>query len=937
VVVEQESADRLRFTVSDTGIGIAPEHQASIFDSFTQADTSTTRRFGGSGLGLAICKQLVGLLGGEIGISSAQDQGSSFWFTVPCIAAAPTTAGARPGAAAPATGRGHILIVEDNQTNRVVAAGMLRLLGCTSGTAENGTVAITAWQSGDWDLILMDCNMPETDGYQATASIRRQEAPSGRRIPIIAMTANTQAVDIEKCLAAGMDDHLAKPLTLQGLAAKLRHWLDWPEAPRSEIPEAQEPEEQLSLDTSVLLRLQEALGNSIGEAIRPFLEDMPGYLVEMDAAVAEGNSTSLRQVAHIIKGAAGNLGASAVAGLAKEIELHAEAGALAETAELVTRLRTEFALVEPALNTHLTHAVQGGETIVLEDAPLVLVVDDDRSTRSALRHVLRRSGFRVEEAGDGDEALAWLENSTPDAILMDALMPVMDGFAACMALKKHPRWKDIPVLMITALEDRQSIEKAFEAGASDFIPKPIHLSVVNQRVRRIIDATRAERHVRHLAYSDTLTGLPNRALFMDQLNRSIERIAARNGMIAILFLDLDRFKYVNDTLGHEVGDRLLEAMAQRIKGCVRNDDCVARLGGDEFTILLEDIPNPGVAGSVAQNICRTVSAPLEIDGQEIFVTASIGISVYPTDGLDVSSLLRHADTAMYRAKQNRSGFSYYEATMESVMAERVQLENSLRRALERDEITVFYQPVVDTKSGVIASVEALVRWRHPVRGIVSPMEFIPVAEETGLILALGERVLRTACFQTKVWLDSGLPLQRVAVNLSAKQLEQEDLCEVVLAALKDSGLPADVLILEITESVLMEQARDPASILHTLRGLGVRISIDDFGTGYSSLAYLKHLPADYLKIDRSFIKDIPDDADAVAIVTGIMTLAHSLRLTVVAEGVETEPQRDQLAKLDCDYLQGYLFSKPVPAELLETQLLASPPKRPRPRSRKKTP
>lgn len=934
VSVNLSSSGDLLFNITDTGIGIASEHLESIFDSFTQADTSTTRRFGGSGLGLAICKQLVHMLDGQIGVESELGRGSRFWFTIPCIPAAPAVVKATASSAESVSQRGHVLIVEDNQTNRVVASGMLRLLGCTSDFAENGAEAITAWQKGGWDLILMDCNMPITDGYQATAAIRQQESTTGQRIPIIAMTANTQAVDIEKCLAAGMDDHLAKPLTLQALSAKLQRWLHWSGTPPEEPPPVHEPVEQQSLDSSILERLREALGDSLGEAIRPFLEDMPGYLVEMDSAVAQGDSTALRQVAHIIKGAAGNLGANAVAGLAKEIELHAEAGALAETGELVTRLRTEFALVEPALSNHLTAAEGNSGVEVADDAPLVLVVDDDRSTRSALRHVLRRSGFRVAEATDGDEALAWLENSSADAILMDALMPVMDGFTACSALKKHPVWQDIPVLMITALEDRESIEKAFEAGASDFIPKPIHLSVVNQRVRRIIDATRAERHVRQLAYNDTLTGLPNRSLFLDQLTRSLDRSAARNSMFAVLFLDLDRFKYVNDTLGHEVGDRLLTAMAQRIKGCVRNDDCVARLGGDEFTILLEDIPNPGVAGSVAQNICRTVSAPLEIDGQEIFVTASIGISVYPTDGTDVSTLLRHADTAMYRAKQTRTGFSYYEATMESAIAERVQMETSLRRALERDEITVFYQPVVDARTGIISSVESLVRWRHPIRGIVSPVEFIPVAEETGLILPLGERVLRTACFQTKAWLDSGLPLERVAVNLSAKQLEQEDLCDVVLAALKDSGLPPDVLVLEITESVLMEQARDPASILHSLRALGVRISIDDFGTGYSSLAYLKHLPADYLKIDRSFIKDIPEDADAVAIVTGIMTLAHSLRLTVIAEGVELPAQREELVKLKCDYIQGFLFSKPVPAELLETQLLATPPKQTR--SRKKT-
>jgi diguanylate cyclase (GGDEF)-like protein len=399
----------------------------------------------------------------------------------------------------------------------------------------------------------------------------------------------------------------------------------------------------------------------------------------------------------------------------------------------------------------------------------------------------------------------------------------------------------------------------------------------------------------------------------------------RDGTLALLFLDLDRFKYINDTLGHEAGDQLLTTMAQRLKGCVRADDCVARLGGDEFTVLLDDLPNPSVAASVAQNICRTVSAPLSIAGQEIVMTASIGISLYPDDGTDVSNLLRHADTAMYRAKQTGSDFCYYESAMESALSDRLKLENDLRRALERDEITVFYQPVVDTASNRINGVEALVRWLHPEQGIIPPAEFIPIAEETGLILALGERVLRSACLQARSWLDSGVADLHVAVNLSARQLEQPNLREIVQRALSDSGLPPSSLVLEITESVLMTHGSENIDLLRDLRSLGIQLSIDDFGTGYSSLAYLKHLPANTLKIDRSFIQDIPNDEDAVSIVTGIVALAHSLRMKVVAEGIETQAQQGTLARLACDQLQGYLFSRPLPAEVIETQLLA--PKR----------
>jgi diguanylate cyclase (GGDEF)-like protein len=929
VSVERSSDGRqLCFAIDDTGIGIAEDQQATIFDSFTQADTSTTRRYGGSGLGLAICKQIVHLLGGEIGVNSSAGQGSRFWFAIPCRTGDALQPKPRQPSKHPSVGNARILIAEDNLTNQRVAAGMLRLLGCTCGIAKHGGEAVAQWQDGGWDLILMDCSMPEMDGFQATVAIRASEAGRGGHTPIIAMTANTQPSDIERCLAAGMDDHLAKPLTLETLAARLEHWLQCPlgQIPASE-PASQPPLEVVSLpplDTSVLERLREILGDSLSEAIRPFLEDMPTYLHELETAIALGNSEALHQVTHVIKGAASNLGAGALASVAREMEGHAERDELSEMSELLMRLRTEFAIIEPALLAELDE-LQTGLPPLSEDAPVVLIVDDDRSTRSALRLALHRSGFRIGEAGDGNQALDWLEHNLADAILMDALMPVMDGFAACAALKQHPVWKDIPVLMITALEDRQSIERAFESGASDFIPKPIHLSVLNQRVRRIIDATRAERHVRQLAYNDALTGLPNRLLFVEYLNHAIAQTKTSNGVLAVLFLDLDRFKFINDTLGHEAGDQLLATMAQRLKGCVRADDCVARLGGDEFTVLLDDLPNIGVAASVAQNICRTVSAPLIVGGQEVVVTASIGISLYPDDGQDVSSLLRHADTAMYRAKHGGSGFCYYESTMEVAISDRLKLENDLRRALERDEITVFYQPVIHTGSGKIAGVEALVRWMHPEHGIVSPADFIPIAEETGLILPLGERVLRTACVQARAWLDSGLADFHVAVNLSAKQLEQPDLRAIILSALHDSGLPASALVLEITESVLMQRAKESIGILHDLRSLGIGLSIDDFGTGYSSLSYLKHLPANTLKIDRSFIQDIPDDKDAVAIVTGIMALAHSLRMKVVAEGVETPAQQQTLARLNCDHLQGFLFSKPLPAEVIETQLLA--PKR----------
>jgi diguanylate cyclase (GGDEF)-like protein len=536
---------------------------------------------------------------------------------------------------------------------------------------------------------------------------------------------------------------------------------------------------------------------------------------------------------------------------------------------------------------------------------------------------LQRDGFRVEEAADGAQALSMLKRLKPDVILMDAVMPVMDGFTACAKVQELPEGRSIPVLMITALEDNSSVERAFAAGASDYIPKPIHFAVLSQRVRRIIEANQAEKRIRHLAYNDLLTGLPNRAHFFEQLGRRIEHARGAGESVAVLFLDLDRFKNVNDTLGHDVGDRLLVAAAQRIRRSVRNADCVARLGGDEFTVVLADVAGPNAAVAAAQNIGRALGTPFEIDGHDIFVNASVGISLYPHDGTDVGTLLKHADTAMYRAKKTNSGFQFFEASMEHSISEHVRLESDLRRALERNELEVFYQPQARVDNGRIVGMEALVRWNHPLRGMVPPADFIPLAEETGLINSLGEWVLRTACAQVQAWMQAGLPPMRVAVNLSVRQLLQKDFAATVEQALKDTGVPPRLLELEITESTLMEHAQHTLEALHRLRGLGVRLSIDDFGTGYSSLSYLKRFPVDIIKIDRSFVRDVSTDADDASIVTGIIALAHSLRLQVVAEGVETEAQLRFLKERSCDLLQGYYLSKPVSAKEFANYVVAN--------------
>jgi diguanylate cyclase (GGDEF)-like protein/PAS domain S-box-containing protein len=434
-------------------------------------------------------------------------------------------------------------------------------------------------------------------------------------------------------------------------------------------------------------------------------------------------------------------------------------------------------------------------------------------------------------------------------------------------------------------------------------------------VTDITERKRAEDHLVYLAHHDSLTGLPNRTLFNDRLQQSLIDADRRERLVAILFMDLDRFKNINDTLGHEAGDALLRAVSARLKECVRSGDTVARLGGDEFIVLLPDIAHVDDVARIAQKILDIFTQPFGIDGRELFVTTSIGITLYPFDDKGVEGLVKNADVAMYRAKeQGRNSYQFYAAEMTAKAHENLALENALRGALERNELVLHYQPVVDLDSGEVSGMEALLRWKHPQQGLIMPWRFIPLAEESGLIVPIGEWALRTACAQAKTWQQQGyLPL-RVAVNLSARQFYQRNLAEVIGRALKDTGLDPAWLELELTESLLMQNAEPTYATLNTLSAMDVRLSIDDFGTGYSSLSYLKRFPIDTLKIGRSFVRDVPADPDDAAIVSAIIAMAHTLEMRVIAEGVETEAQRAFLEAQGCDAFQGYVYGPPLPPE-----------------------
>jgi diguanylate cyclase (GGDEF)-like protein len=700
-------------------------------------------------------------------------------------------------------------------------------------------------------------------------------------------------------------------------------------------------------------------------------------------------------------------------------------------------------------------------------ASTVLVADDDPVMRLLMIEMLHGVGLDAIEAADGAQAVELARKHTPDLILLDVEMPNMDGFAACRAIRDMENGAAVPIVMVTGGDDLEAVTNAYEAGATDFVSKPINWPILGHRVlyvlrasdaivrlriadaqnravlaaipdtffrmsgdgiyldyepgvdgtryrnggrsrnggrdslpaepseecvgkhvtdvlpraiadrmleqvgaalqmrqvrsveyetlrfgesqhfearlvatgpnevlglvRDISERKRAEEQIRRLAYCDSLTGIPNRQAFLEMVERELQRSKVGNRKFAVLFMDLDAFKRINDTLGHDVGDQLLRQVSERLRETIRPSDMLsrgervdplarpdtnlARLGGDEFTILIPDLERVEHALNVAHRVKDSMRRPFFIEGNEIFVTASIGISLFPEDGDDCTSLLKYADTAMYHAKNcGKDNAKLYSSSLTMQIMSHVKLEVGLRRALQNGELYLLYQPQLDVRSCEIVGVEALVRWRHAERGVISPTEFIPLAEETGLIVPIGEWVLRTACAQARNWqLQAGRPV-RMAVNLSAKQFKDENLSQIVLSALNDTGLDPRLLELELTEGTLMDDARATLATLEQLRAIGVYLSIDDFGTGYSSMNYLKRFDVRALKIDRSFISGLPQDSENAAITRAIIAMAHGLKMVVVAEGVETNEQLALLEQFGCDLVQGFYLGRPSTAD-----------------------
>lgn len=558
-----------------------------------------------------------------------------------------------------------------------------------------------------------------------------------------------------------------------------------------------------------------------------------------------------------------------------------------------------------------------GDTQKYEERPIVVLADDDPSIRLMVRHVLESEDFDIVEASDGLEAIKAVEKYHPALILLDAVMPGIDGFTTCQQIKEKGH-TDIPVMMITGLDDDASVERAYEVGAIDFITKPIKWAVLKHRVKSVVAKVIAERKVQLLAYRDSLTNLPNRLLFADRLEQSIIRSDRGRTSMALMLIDIDDFKLVNDSFGHDAGDKLIKAVGELIAKSLRRADTIARLGGDEFAVIIEGIDGPEDAISIADNLTTILEHNVRLDDQETYTSASIGIAVYPEDGKDARTLLKNADTAMFRAKENgRHCFQFYKPEMSVSAMERLDLENNLKSAFENDEYLIHYQPIIDIHKNEIVGVEALLRWQHPEKGMIQPNDFVSVVEDCGLIVALGEWLIFSVCKQISVWQEAGLKDQQVSINLAARQFKEQDLVAVFTQAIAEHNIDASSLAVEVTERTLIDNAGGVEDTLKKLRAMGIQVMLDDFGTGYASLAFLKEFPVDVVKIDRAFVIGIPDNYEDSAVVDAIAGLTRGLKLRLLAEGVENERQLDVLKSVGCQYGQGYYWSKPLPGDEYE--------------------
>ena len=565
----------------------------------------------------------------------------------------------------------------------------------------------------------------------------------------------------------------------------------------------------------------------------------------------------------------------------------------------------------------------------------ILVIEDVESLREEILETLSYEGFDVLGAENGVVGVQMAKTYIPDLIICDIAMPELDGYGTLVALREEPKTSMIPFIFLTAMTEKGDMRQAMQLGADDFLTKPFTsselLGAIASRLQKYnsvkehyydeIKAVGAK--FEYLSHHDGLTQLPNRVLFHESLTQAVSHAQINHKSLALLFLDIDNFNIINNTLGNDIGDQLFKAIAERLRRYTAPCDMVARIQGDEFAMIISDAKSLSNVKIEAQKILDLLSRPYNLYGHEVFITSSIGITIFPEDHQEVDGLIKNAELAMYYAKTHgRNSYKLYNPELNAQSAEYMALANSLHRAIDRQEIRVFYQPLVDLQSGKIIGAEALARWQHPDLGLIMPSKFIPVAEQTGLILRLSELILEAVCHQMRSWKELDINYGFIAVNLSPQHFRPDsNLIETLTKVLQENGIEPEHLELELTESIIMQNAEFTINVLSKLQTMGVKVAIDDFGTGYSSLSYLKHFPVNTLKIDRCFIQDVTSDRHDATISLAIIDLAHSLSLQVIAEGVETMEQVQFLKEHSCDQIQGYFFSPPLPNLEFEKMLI----------------
>lgn len=815
-----------------------------------------------------------------------------------------------------------ILVADADANARHIASNAVAGAGCECILVGNGLEAVQAIEEDEFDFILMALDMPVMDGCEAALRIREIEAMSGAHTPIVAMLNPGEQKADYRYQAFGMDEWISKPLTIDEAKALVQRLSQAPSIATGSqpglFPELDErPLAPVTFDLRKYEELKTSLGDALGATYRAFLEDIPGYLDAINIAKDRGNNAEVTRLLHLVKGSSANVGVVGLSAIAGDLEQRSKASEAIDSNELKTKLRSAFDLAEAVINRIVPECSESSTSIV-DAVGHVMIADDDRVIRLALRGILERQGYSVTEAENGAEALSHLASQTPDVILMDALMPVLDGFEACARIQSLPPSKVCPVIMMTALDDEAAVERAFAAGASDYITKSSGTPVLLTRIRHTVETNEALRAARARSSGDTLTGLLSRSAFYELVSEELS--TSEIGTAAVLYLDIDRFSSINHEYGYEVGDQLLVEIAQRLKRTVRKRNCIARFSGSDFAIFVHESLENGAAETLADQVSTAIAHPFLIQNHQIFAPVSIGIATYPADADEADSLVKYASTAMARAKKANISIQFYQSSMEPGYTEKQRAQEELRCAFENGELTILYQPVIATHSGLIEGMEALVRWNHPTRGMLLPADFIPTAVETGLVIHLGQWVMRSAFNQLKQWHERGWTSLKLTLNVSSPELLQPGYVALVRSLAGENGLSPTAIILDLAETTLLEHIDHVGAILRELCDCGVAIAVDDFGTGFTSMSFLQRLPIAAIKIDQAFIRDVPRKREDTTILESMLRQARECGFGVVAEGVERKDQYLFLKQHGCSFVQGNFTGSVADTERTEMLL-----------------